>query len=65
MAPVPAIGPPLVLRTGGSTQNMSGWTSGNPGIGFYDNPDSNWKDFGFSSFSASDGSNSGNHQQNR
>jgi hypothetical protein len=30
------------------------WTSGNPGIGFYDNQDNNWSTFGFSSFSASD-----------
>jgi hypothetical protein len=50
---------------GGGFGRFGPWTSGNPGIGFYDNPDSNWKDFGFSSFSASDGSNSGNHQQNR
>ena len=28
------------------------WTSGTPGIGFYDNVDSNWNTFGFSSFSA-------------
>jgi hypothetical protein len=32
----------------------STFTSGNPGIGFYDNPDANWNYFGFSSFSASD-----------
>ena len=30
------------------------WTSGNPGIGFYDDHDNNWKDFDFSSFSATD-----------
>jgi hypothetical protein len=29
------------------------WTTGNPGIGFYDNQDSNWSKFGFSSFTAS------------
>ena len=29
------------------------WTSGNPGIGFYDSRDNNWKYFGFSSFTAS------------
>jgi hypothetical protein len=28
------------------------WTSGNPGIGFYDNTDANWSYFGFSAFSA-------------
>jgi chitodextrinase len=32
------------------------FTSGNPGIGFYDNVDTNWSKFGFSSFTASDGS---------
>ena len=31
----------------------STYTSGAPGIGFYDNQDSNWTSFGFSSFSAS------------
>ena len=31
----------------------STYTSGAPGIGFYDNRDSNWTSFGFSSFSAS------------
>jgi chitodextrinase len=30
------------------------WISGNPGIGFYGNQDSNWSDFGFSSFTATD-----------
>ena len=34
-------------------------------IGFYDNPDSNWKYFGFSSFSVTDGSHSGDHSENR
>jgi hypothetical protein len=34
------------------------WTSGNPGVGFYDNTDSHWNYFGFSSFTASDGSSS-------
>ena len=28
------------------------WTSGKPGIGFYNNQDSNWNRFGFSSFTA-------------
>ena len=41
---------------GGGFGAYGPWTSGNPGIGFYDNPDSNWKYFGFSSFSATDGS---------
>jgi hypothetical protein len=40
---------------GGGFGAFGPWTSGNPGIGFYDNPDSNWKYFGFSSFSATDG----------
>lgn len=31
------------------------YNSGNPGIGFYDNPDSNWSFFGFSDFTAADG----------
>jgi hypothetical protein len=31
------------------------WSSGNPGIGFYNNQDSNWNRFGFSSFTATDG----------
>lgn len=30
------------------------FTSGSPGIGFYDDQDSNWNQFGFSSFSAQD-----------
>lgn len=30
----------------------SAFTSGNPGLGFYDNQDSNWSSFGYSSFSA-------------
>jgi hypothetical protein len=32
------------------------WTSGNPGIGFYDNQDNNWNYFGLTSFMATDGS---------
>ena len=40
---------------GGGFGAYGPWTSGNPGIGFFDNPDDNWKDFGFSSFSATDG----------
>lgn len=32
----------------------STYTSGNPGIGFYDNGDLNWNFFGFSNFTASD-----------
>ena len=31
------------------------WTSGNPGIGFYDAQDNNWSRFGFSEFTATDG----------
>ena len=30
------------------------WTSGTPGIGFYDTQDNNWNYFGFSNFSATD-----------
>jgi hypothetical protein len=33
------------------------WTSGAPGVGFYDNTDNNWGYFGFSSFTATDGGN--------
>jgi hypothetical protein len=43
---------------GGGFGAYGPWTSGSPGIGFFDNPDSNWKYFGFSSFSATDGSHS-------
>jgi hypothetical protein len=32
----------------------STFTSGSPGVGFYDNQDSNWSDFGFSSFTATE-----------
>jgi hypothetical protein len=40
---------------GGGFGAYGPWTSGNPGIGFFDNYDDNWKDFGFSSFHATDG----------
>jgi hypothetical protein len=43
-----------VGAAGGGFGAYGPWTSGNPGIGFYDNHDRNWKDFGFSTFSASD-----------
>ncbi len=43
-----------VGAAGGGFGAYGPWTSGNPGIGFYDNHDRNWKDFGLSSFSASD-----------
>jgi hypothetical protein len=37
-----------------STGGAAGpWTSGNPGIGFYDSADNKWNQFGFSSFTAS------------
>ena len=39
---------------GGGNGPFGPWTTGNPGIGFYDDHDNNWKDFGFSSFSAID-----------
>jgi hypothetical protein len=39
---------------GGGFGAYGPWTSGNPGIGFYDDHDSDWKDFGISSFSATD-----------
>jgi hypothetical protein len=41
---------------GGGFEAFGPWISGNPGIGFFDNSDTNWKDFGFSSFSATDDS---------
>jgi hypothetical protein len=40
---------------GGGFGAYGPWTSGNPGIGFFDNHDDNWKDFGFSSFEATNG----------
>lgn len=39
---------------GGGFGAFGPWTSGNPGIGFFDPTDSNWSNFGFSSFTASD-----------
>jgi hypothetical protein len=39
---------------GGGFGAYGPWTSGNPGIGFFDNYDSDWKSFGLSSFSATD-----------
>jgi len=41
-------------ESGGSGGPAGPWTSGNPGIGFYDSADSNWSYFGLSSFSAQD-----------
>lgn len=40
---------------GGGFGAYGPWTSGSPGIGFFDNHDDNWSDFGFSSFEATDG----------
>ena len=37
---------------GGGFGAYGPWTSGNPGIGFYDVHDSDWKEFGFTSFTA-------------
>jgi hypothetical protein len=39
----------------GDNRKHGPWTTGNPGLGFYDNQDNNWSQFGFSSFSATDG----------
>jgi hypothetical protein len=39
---------------GGGFGAYGPWTSGNPGIGFFDNHDEHWRDFGFSSFEATD-----------
>jgi len=45
---------------GCSTGGAAGpWTTGNPGIGFYDSQDNNWSNFGFSSFSATGGTQTG------
>jgi hypothetical protein len=40
---------------GGGFGPYGPWTTGNPGIGFFNNYDRNWEYFGFSSFSATDG----------
>lgn len=39
---------------GGGFGAYGPWTSGNPGIGFFDNHNNNWRDFGLSSFSVTD-----------
>jgi hypothetical protein len=39
---------------GGGNGAYGPWTSGNPGIGFFDNADNDWKSFGLSSFSVTD-----------
>ena len=39
---------------GGGFGAYGPWTSGNPGVGFYDDRDNNWNDFGLSSFGATD-----------
>lgn len=39
---------------GGGFGAYGPWTSGNPGIGFYNTQDNDWKDFGFSYFAATD-----------
>ena len=41
---------------GGGFGAFGPWASGNPGIGFYDDRDDNWRDFGLSSFGATDDS---------
>ena len=41
-------------KAGGGFGAYGPWTSGSPGIGFYDNVDDDWKDFGLSSFQATD-----------
>jgi len=43
---------------GGGFGAFGPWTSGSPGIGFYDDADDEWRDFGFSSFTATDVSSS-------
>jgi hypothetical protein len=39
---------------GGGFGAFGPWTSGNPGIGFFNPRETHWQDFGFSSFSATD-----------
>ena len=41
---------------GGGFGAFGPWASGNPGIGFYDDLDDDWRDFGLSSFNATDAS---------
>ena len=41
---------------GGGFGSFGPWTSGSPGIGFYDSHDRNWSSFGLTSFSATDSS---------
>jgi hypothetical protein len=41
-------------RAGGGFGAYGPWMTGNPGLGFYDNPDTEWKSFGLTSFSATD-----------
>lgn len=41
---------------GGGFGAFGPWTTGNPGIGFFDSKDDDWQNFGFSSFSATDAS---------
>lgn len=50
---------------GGGFGAFGPWTSGNPGIGFYDDTDDNWRDFGLSSFTATDDSRVGTGNQAR
>jgi hypothetical protein len=39
------------------------FTNGTPGLGFYDNADTNWSNFGFSNYTASDSAYTGSSQQ--
>ena len=41
----------------------STFTNGTPGMGFYDNTDGSWSDFGFSNYTASDSAYNGGSQQ--
>lgn len=43
--------------------DTTGFTNGSPGIGFYDNQDVNWSNFGFSAFTASAGTAGGTCSQ--
>ena len=45
----------MSVQDSGHKGGLGPWTTGSPGIGFFDdNGDRRWSDFGFSSFSAHD-----------
>jgi hypothetical protein len=52
-------GSQMVQATDTGQGGVGPWTSGSPGMGFFDDADNNWVSFGFSSYSASDDSDAG------